>query len=116
MEETGIYEGVVSLDRYQDHTLRVDTLWQERKSETQKYAKICKNIFSRPRYMHNPEKENKRRKLRYPYHSMKFGAFVALWTATEIFCLARAELAEVLCRLGRDVCKELYLDTAQWFS
>lgn len=47
---------------------------------------------------------------------MEPAAFVTLWPAEMILGLARAELAEVLGRLGHDVGEELHLDAAEGFT
>jgi len=47
---------------------------------------------------------------------MKFSPFVSLRPTEMVLGLARAKLAEVLCRLGDDVVEQLHLDAAQWFA
>jgi hypothetical protein len=43
---------------------------------------------------------------------MEFAAFISLWPAQMVLCLARAELAEVFGGLGDDICEELELDSS----
>ena len=45
--------------------------------------------------------------------AMEFAAFVALWAAEMSFRFSCAELAEVLCCAGDDVCEELHFDAAE---
>lgn len=50
------------------------------------------------------------------HDAVELGALVALRPAVGALGLARAELAEVLCRLGADVVEELEGDAAEGFA
>jgi hypothetical protein len=52
----------------------------------------------------------KRCRGRGPYHTVELATFVALRLSLGILALTRAELSEVLCRLGSRIGKELHFD------
>lgn len=46
-----------------------------------------------------------------PYHTVELATFVALRLPFGVLALARAELPEILCRLGSNIGKELHFNS-----
>lgn len=50
------------------------------------------------------------------YDPVKLAPLIALWPSQMVLRLTRAELSEVFCCLGDDVCEELKFYAAEFFS